>query len=94
MLVLALFLAYIAISFGVSGAFLADAQWRYPFGHKEDEKFRRVHYRSDLSACVFFGLIPISWIICPFATGFFQHGWQLRYKTFEEKYGRKSDKTQ
>lgn len=90
MLVLVLFLVYIAASLGASGAFLADTQWNYPFGRdtREDEEFRRVHYRSDLSICVFLGLIPIGWIICPFVTGFFQHGWQLRYKTFEEKYGK------
>lgn len=32
-------------------------------------------YRVDLSGCVFFSMIPIMWLLAPFLTGFFKHGW-------------------
>lgn len=37
-------------------------------------------YRENLGMCVFFALIPIFWLICPFLTGFYAHGFQLRRK--------------
>lgn len=35
-------------------------------------------YRSNLASSVGLSLIPLTWLLSPFLTGFYEHGWQLR----------------
>lgn len=44
----------------------------------EDPEFARSHYRLDVAASCGMALIPVFWILSPFVTGFYQHGWNLR----------------
>ena len=37
-------------------------------------------YWSDLVVSAFFAIIPFAWIMAPFVTGFYQHGWTLSRK--------------
>lgn len=35
-------------------------------------------YRGDLAFSVAISLVPLTWIITPFMTGFYEHGWRLQ----------------
>lgn len=53
-----------------TGAVLADLQL-----DDSDQSWRRSSYRDALGFAAFMSLIPPVWVICPFVTGFFEHGW-------------------
>lgn len=54
-------------------ALLADIQQDSVFGRC----YRVDRYRSHLSEAMGVALLPPLWIITPFVTGFYQHGFQL-----------------
>lgn len=57
-------------------ALLADIQ---SIGNK---KFADEHYRHDLGAAMFLAAIPITWLLHPFLTGFYEHGLQFGRRTY------------
>jgi hypothetical protein len=34
-------------------------------------------YRGDLASAVGLSMFPLTWILTPFLTGFYEHGWRL-----------------
>lgn len=61
---------YIIGVIGNSGFSLADLQARFPPKNYYD-------YRNHLAFSIGWSLFPVSWIVCPFLTGFYQYGWTL-----------------
>ena len=58
------------VSVWVTWGFLyADFQREFPTLAKRDQ-------RSDSAGTLLLALNPISWVISPFLTGFFRHGWK------------------
>lgn len=41
-------------------------------------KLARKSYREDLGFTCFISLIPVTWFICIFYTGFYEFGWRLQ----------------
>lgn len=52
-------------------ALLADSQQRHYAGYECK------YYRSDLGFSMFIGAVPLSWIMVPFMTGFYEYGFQI-----------------
>lgn len=46
-----------------------------------DKQFANEQYRRDLGIAILFALIPITWIVTPFITGFYEHGLQFGRRT-------------
>jgi hypothetical protein len=63
---------YVILAFLHLGLFMADFLHDYP------PERGIITYRSHLAVSAFFALIPVYWIIGPFLTGFYQHGWRLK----------------
>lgn len=70
-----LVLGYLSMSLLTAGALLADLQ-----GEIRDDfdfRFAQENYRSQLGTAVLIALIPVTWVISPLMTGFYEHGWRL-----------------
>lgn len=39
------------------------------------ESLKREGYRTDLGFAALLSTLPFAWIVTPFVTGFYQHGW-------------------
>ena len=44
-------------------------------------RFADNNYRSELGVCMFFALLPPIWFVAPFASGFYEHGYQIGRRT-------------
>ncbi len=67
---------YLSISVAVWGALNADMQYVY-------EGSPRIHadqYRRVTGSMALFAMLPIVWLMSPFMTGFYEHGWCLTRK--------------
>lgn len=42
-----------------------------------DDSHAFSNYRRDLGAAMLFALLPQGWIVAPFVTGFYKHGFQI-----------------
>jgi hypothetical protein len=68
--------AWAALSVMFTGFFNADFRGNF-------REFR--HYcraedgRRNLGVAAFFGAVPITWVVSPFMTGFYQYGWTLEH---------------
>lgn len=68
-------LVYVAMSWQTSAALFADMQsWSGTAARRSE-----VH-RGDMGVAALFGLIPAFWIVAPFLTGFYQHGWNFMFR--------------
>jgi hypothetical protein len=70
MVILVFALVCIGLWFWTWGALMADSQCRFPTLASRD-------YRKDLAVTLLLSVIPTSWLITPFLTGFYEHGWTL-----------------
>lgn len=70
---------WVLLAYINTGFLLAEAQGRFPRIAKE-------YYRSDLSFAVFVSCIPVTWIVTPFMTGFYEFGWMRPTLTRSEKH--------
>jgi hypothetical protein len=66
---------YIALWLWTWGALMADIQ------HLSDVNWANREYRSDLGFSCAIALLPPFWLLSPFMTGFYEHGWQLSRRT-------------
>lgn len=53
------------------GACVADTQNWFGVAYAQE------HYRKDLGFCGGWSLLPPAWLLSPFVTGFYEHGWQI-----------------
>ena len=53
-------------------AIFADFDGEFP------SKDNRVRYRHHLGFAVFAGLVPVFWLLTPFLTGFYVHGFKFK----------------
>lgn len=60
---------YVAMWFATWPALLADLQAK---------NFADETYRADLAFAIGLSLLPPTWLIAPFVTGFYEHGFQIR----------------
>lgn len=67
-------------------ALLADLQAKNFRYTDYDTLYAQKYYRDDLGAAMGFALLPPIWIIAPFATGFYEHGFQIRRRQPGEKW--------
>ena len=42
-----------------------------------DCEFSVKHYRQNLAMSAGYSLLPPAWVLSPFLTGFYEHGWSL-----------------
>lgn len=59
------------------GALMADLNSGWTAKIYNDNE-RQEHYRRDLAVTCFLALLPVFWVLSPFITGFYQHGWRLK----------------
>ena len=63
---------YIAMFLVTYPALLADIQHDI-----DDANLNQEFCRKDVAAAVLFALIPPVWLLTPFVTGFYEHGFQF-----------------
>lgn len=56
---------WLTLAYVNAGFFLADFMYAVP-----DQD-----YRQQTAFFIGWSLFPLAWILCPFMTGFYQHGW-------------------
>lgn len=64
---------YIGCVIGNTGFLLANL-----YDNPRFYVIRDKDYRSDLGAAAGISLVPVTWLMTPFMTGFYEHGWRLR----------------
>lgn len=60
---------YVFFTLTCAGFILADLEADYPSENKK-------RLRQTIGFCVGISLIPATWFLCPFMTGFFVSGWK------------------
>lgn len=69
-------IVYAGLWAGSYGSILADFQ--HQFGISRD--IEQEACRGDAGLSSFVSLVPITWVLVPFVTGFWQYGWQFTCK--------------
>lgn len=72
------FLLYVGLVLVNSGFLMAMFVNGLGEDNSFDYEYNQERYRSNLGFCTFVSLIPIVWILTPFLTGFYEHGWMIR----------------
>lgn len=82
-LIVMLAIAYLPISFITFGGLHADM--RASVVNTSIDSY--VERRQTFAAAVLFSLFPLFWLLAPFMTGFFAHGWNIEWPTRRDSPG-------